>query len=221
MVVPVGAFEQHGRHLPLDTDSRIARALADAAVARLSGADRREIFVAPTLPVSASDEHLGFAGTLSGGTEATGAMLAGIARSASLWACGTLFVNGHGGNADALSAAHAVLRRDAVTHDIWWPRLPDHSRGDLHAGHVETSVMLHLAPDTVDMSRATPGAAGDPTALVAAMRDGGVGAVSPHGVIGDPTGANAADGAVIFERWTADLVAVITTRLREWTPNDT
>ena len=218
MVVPVGAFEQHGRHLPLDTDSRIARALADAAVARLSGADRLEIFVAPTLPISASDEHLGFAGTLSGGTEATGAMLAGIARSASLWACGTLFVNGHGGNADALSAAHAVLRRDAVTHDIWWPRLPDHALGDLHAGHVETSVMLHLAPDTVDMSHATPGAAGDPTALVDAMRDGGVGAVSPHGVIGDPTGANAIDGEAIFSGWARELATVIESRLHQWVP---
>lgn len=220
-MVPVGAFEQHGPHLPFDTDSLVASALVTAAVARLSVDDRVDVFVAPTVPVSASDEHLGFVGTLSAGTEATAAMLTGIARSAATWARGTLFVNGHGGNADALGAAAATLRRDGITHDMWWPRLPHDALADMHAGHVETSVMLHIAPSTVDLSAASPGATGEPSALVEAMRDGGVVAVSSNGVIGDPTGANAADGAVIFERWTIDLVDTIGSRLRAWAPNDT
>ncbi len=221
MVVPVGAFEQHGPHLPFDTDTRIATALVSAAVALLTDSDRADVFVAPAVPVSASDEHLGFAGTLSAGTEATGAMLSGIARSASSWARGTLFVNGHGGNADALGLAHDALRRDGVTHDMWWPRLPADALADMHAGHVETSVMLHLHPAVVDLSVAAPGATGEAVALVDAMRNGGVAAVSPNGVIGDPSRANVDDGAAIFEQWTADLAAVIAARLRSWTPSGT
>lgn len=221
VVVPVGAFEQHGAHLPFDTDTRIASALVTAAVDLLADGDRADVFVAPAVPVSASDEHLGFVGTLSAGTEATGAMLSGIARSASSWARGTLFVNGHGGNADALGLARKMLNRDGVTHDMWWPRLPQNALADMHAGHVETSVMLHLDPAVVDLSVAAPGATGEPTALVDAMRDGGVVAVSPNGVIGDPSRANADDGAVIFGQWTTDLSAVITARLRSWAPSGT
>ena len=221
MLVPVGAFEQHGPHLPFDTDTRIATALVSAAVTVLTDDDRAEVFVAPAVPMSASDEHLGFAGTLSAGTEATGSMLAGIARSAASWARGTLFVNGHGGNADALGLAREILRRDGVTHDLWWPRLPADALADLHAGHVETSVMLHIDPAVVDLSVAAPGATGEAAALIDAMRVGGVAAVSPNGVIGDPTRANVDDGAAIFETWTADLAAVIAARLRSWAPSGT
>lgn len=216
MVVPVGAFEQHGPHLPFDTDTRIASALVDAAAALLSAGDRAEVFIAPAVPFSASDEHLGFTGTLSAGTEATAAMLSGLARSAASWSRGTLFVNGHGGNADALGLARDMLRHDGATHDIWWPRLPHDFSTDLHAGRVETSVMLHLAPDAVDMAAAAPGATGDVGALIAAMRDGGVAAVSANGVIGDPTGAISAEGASIFANWASDLSAVITARLHAW-----
>lgn len=219
VVVPVGAFEQHGSHLPFDTDSRIAGALVASAVATLTAHDRAEVFIAPTVPVSASDEHIGFIGTLSAGTEATASMLAGIARSAASWSRGTLFVNGHGGNADALTSVRAMLQRDGIAHDMWWPRLPHDALGDLHAGRIETSVMLHIAPETVDMSKATPGATGDPSALIATMREGGVAAVSPNGVIGDPTGANAADGEAVFVRWTSELATTIESRLRAWTPS--
>lgn len=188
-------------------------------MATLTAHDRAEVFIAPTVPVSASDEHIGFIGTLSAGTEATASMLAGIARSAASWSRGTLFVNGHGGNADALTSVRAMLQRDGIAHDMWWPRLPDDALGDLHAGRIETSVMLHIAPETVDMSKATPGATGDPSALIATMREGGVAAVSPNGVIGDPTGANAANGEAVFVRWTSELATTIESRLRTWTPS--
>ncbi|MFN5650364.1 MAG: creatininase family protein, partial [Actinomycetes bacterium] len=95
VVVPLGSWEQHGPHLPPDTDSVIISAVVAAAAGGREG-----ITVAPTLGITASDEHAGFGGTLSIGTEATAAAVVAIARSAS-WASGVLFANGHGGNADA------------------------------------------------------------------------------------------------------------------------
>ena len=216
VVVPVGAFEQHGPHLPLDTDSVIAVALVERALDRLSGDARADVFTAPVIAISASDEHLGFAGTLSAGTEATAAMLAGIARSARGWSRGVLFVNGHGGNADAFAAASRALRAEGVRHALWWPTLPDDSLADMHAGRVETSVMMHLRPDAVDIERLAPGATGDATTLLAAMREGGVAAVSTNGVIGDPTLASPREGEEIMARWTSALAEVIDTHRRTW-----
>ncbi|MEY2966990.1 MAG: hypothetical protein RLY50_1040 [Actinomycetota bacterium] len=221
VVVPVGAFEQHGPHLPLDTDSVIAVALVEHALARLGEDARADVFVAPVIAISASDEHVGFAGTLSAGTEATAAALSGIARSARSWSRGVLFVNGHGGNADALVAASRTLSAEGVPHALWWPTLPDDARSDMHAGRTETSAMLHLQPDAVDLSRAVPGATGEPEALIAAMRKGGVAAVSPNGVIGDPTLATAAEGEAIVAQWAEALAAVLDAHRVAWAPPQT
>lgn len=216
VVVPIGAFEQHGPHLPLDTDTVIASALVAGAVASLHHATREHVFVAPPVAMSASDEHLGFAGTVSAGTEATMATLVGIARSVSEWACGTLFVNGHGGNSDALTGAHHALTTANIVHALWWPRLHGGTQSDLHAGFTETSVMLHLDPGAVDVSRIEPGVTGDVSDLIERMRRGGVRSVSPNGVIGDPTGATADHGARIFSLWVTDLADTIATHHASW-----
>ncbi len=185
VVVPVGSCEQHGPHLPLDTDTTIATALADDLAAR-----RRDCVIAPAIAVSASGEHRGFPGTLSIGTDVMADVVVELARSAD-WATGVVFVNGHGGNVAAMEAAARVFEHERREVLIWWPHLPG---GDPHAGHTETSLMLALEPERVRFDRATPG----PIPTMIELVRTGVRSVSDSGVLGDPTGATADDGVRIF-----------------------
>ena len=203
VVVPLGAWEQHGNHLPPATDTLIITAVAAAAAATVPG-----VVLAPTIPVTASDEHRGFDSTLSIGTEAFASSVVAIARSAT-WAAGVLFVNGHGGNADGLAIAHEAMDHEGLRHDIW--SLPAYDGADAHAGRTETSVMLYLSPDDVDMDAARAGNTTPLRELAPQLRAGGVGAVSANGILGDPRRSDAADGERIFRRWLDDLVAACRT----------
>src|ERR1700680_1928016 len=98
VVAPIGSTEQHGPHLPLDTDTRIATAVASEVTARLVGDARLEWMLAPPLAYGDSGEHQSFPGTISIGTDALSALLLEYGRSATCWAQRLLFVNGHGGN---------------------------------------------------------------------------------------------------------------------------
>lgn len=200
LVVPLGATEQHGPHLPLDTDTRIAAALADA-LAR----ERGDVVVAPPLPYGSSGEHAGFAGTLSIGQDALELVVVELVRSADRWD-GVVVVSGHGGNAEPLRRATRLLRSEGRRMLAWWPTLEG---GDAHAGHVETSVLLALDPSCVRMDVAEAGERRPLSDVMGALRAGGVGAVSPNGVLGDPTTASAAEGRRLFDSMTADLVAAV------------
>ena len=209
LLVPLGACEQHGPHLPLDTDARIA-----AAVARRAAADDDALLVAPPLAYGASGEHEGFPGTLSIGHEALRAVLVELGRSASRWAPRLVFVNGHGGNLPTVPDAVAQLRaegRDAA----WSPCVV--ARGDAHAGRTETSILLALDPAAVRQEAAAPGATAPLAELLPALRAGGVAAVSPTGVLGDPTGATAEEG----ERMLAGITEALRAGLTRWSPDPT
>lgn len=199
VVVPVGSFEQHGPHLPLFTDTLIAEALARELARRVP-----VCAIGPSLTVTASGEHQGFPGTLSIGTTATVAVLVELARSAD-WSSGVVFVNGHGGNADALHQARDLLAGERRRVLIWSPRVPG---GDLHAGRTETSLLLHLAPAHVRLDAAVAGPSPGLPELVAR----GVRPLSPSGVLGDPAGASAEAGGLLFADLTDQLVRVVT----EW-----
>ena len=93
---------------------------------------------------------------------------------------------------------------------VWSPRLVD---GDSHAGRSETSVLLALAPELVRLDRAEPGVTTPLPELLADLRAGGLAAVTPNGVLGDPTGASAEEGRAILDAWAADLAAAITAAL--------
>ncbi|HET7720624.1 MAG TPA: creatininase family protein, partial [Acidimicrobiales bacterium] len=82
LVVPLGATEQHGPHLPLDTDTTLATVLAHRLAARRSSAGHHDVLVAPALPYGSSGEHAGFAGTLSIGAAATELVVVELVRSA-------------------------------------------------------------------------------------------------------------------------------------------
>ena len=147
VLVPVGSLEQHGPHLPLDTDARIA-----AAVARRA-ADPSTL-IAPPLAYGASGEHEGFAGTLSIGHAALRAVLVELGRSAGAWASRLVFVNGHGGNLPTVAEAAVQLRAEG--RDVAWSGcvVPG---GDAHAGRTETSILLALDPSVVRLDAAEVG----------------------------------------------------------------
>jgi creatinine amidohydrolase len=194
LVVPVGSLEQHGPHLPLDTDTRIA-----VAVARRACAGRPGVALAPALPVGASGEHAAFPGTLSIGSEALTACLIELGRHASSHWPALMLVNGHGGNVDAVEAAAGRLRYEGRACLAWHAALPE---GDAHAGRSETSVMLALAPGAVRLDAAQRGDIRPLGQILPLLRERGVRAVSANGVLGDPDGASAAEG----ERLLACLV---------------
>ena len=197
LVVPVGSLEQHGPHLPLDTDTRIA-----VAVARRACAGRTGVALGPAFGVGASGEHADFPGTLSIGTEALTACLIELGRHASLHWPAVLLVNGHGGNAAAVEAATARLRDEGRTALAWHA---GRAGGDAHAGRVETSIMLALAPEVVRLDAAERGDVRPIGQLMPALRERGVRAVSGNGVLGDPAGASAAEGERFLARLTQSL----------------
>ena len=204
VLVPVGSTEQHGPHLPLDTDARVAAAVAARAAAETN------LLVAPPVAYGASGEHEGFPGTVSIGHEALRLLLVELGRSATRWAGRVLFVNGHGGNVPTLVDAVRLLRyegRDAA----WLACTP---AGDAHAGRTETSLMLALDPACVRPEWAAGNTAplGD---LLPAMRAGGVAAVSANGVLGDPAGASPDEGERLLAAMAADLIAA----LGRWAPD--
>ena len=111
LLVPVGSVSEHGPALPLTTDTIVAEAVTREAAARLRSAGR-SVLVAPAVAYGASGEHEDFAGTVSIGHLALGAVLVELGRSASRWASGVVFVNGHGGNASTVASAVDLLRAE-------------------------------------------------------------------------------------------------------------
>ncbi|WP_156689819.1 mycofactocin biosynthesis peptidyl-dipeptidase MftE [Mycobacterium sp. Marseille-P9652] len=207
LLVPLGSTEQHGPHLPLDTDTRIATAVAGAAAARLDGPARGDWSVAPAVAYGASGEHQSFPGTISIGTQALTDLLVEFGRSAACWARRLVFVNGHGGNVGALAAAVRTLRAEGWDAG-WCPCVA--AGGDAHAGHTETSVLLHISPADVRADRWLAGNRAPLGELLPSMRRGGVAAVSPVGVLGDPTTATADEGRRIFTEMVDECVHRVT-----------
>jgi mycofactocin precursor peptide peptidase len=203
VLVPVGSVEQHGPHLPLDTDAVIAEAVAHRVAERL---DRTDVLVAPPVMYGASGEHQMFAGTASIGSEALSLLLIELTRSMRTWARDVVFVNAHGGNTTALTRAVSLLVGEG--HSVGW--VPCVTEGaDAHAGRTETSLMLHLRPEHVRLDRAEAGNTAPVGELLPALLAGGVGAVSPNGVLGDPAGASSTLGEQLLDLMTDDVTALV------------
>lgn len=206
LIVPVGSWEQHGPHLPFDTDTRIACELSRRLFAAAVTWPRFETTLGPAVTVTASGEHAGFVGTLSIGTETTAAVIVELTRSAT-WADRIVFVNGHGGNHDAVARAADVARSEGRRILFWSP--PAEDVCDSHAGRTETSVMMSIAPEDVRRDRLEIGNCEPITALLPRLRRDGVAAVSPNGILGDPRDADAATGTQILEKWTTALIGTV------------
>ena len=208
LVLPLGAWEQHGPHLPLDTDTVIINRVVADAVKDINF----EFLLAPTLAITASDEHHGFPGTLSSGTQALKDTVVSICRSAS-WARGVCIVNGHGGNTDAIAAISSALEYEKITHSIW--SLPSYVGGDMHAGHTETSLMMHIAPESVRVAAIESGTAHN-LGIVDEMREHGVQAIANNGIIGDATTATAVHGAAVLNLYVNSLRDHLLTTHQDW-----
>ncbi len=211
ILVPVGSCEQHGPHLPLDSDTCIAEAVAHRAARILSDQDRG-VYVAPAVSFGASGEHADFPGTLSVGIEALTLLLCELARSA-WWCSRILFVNGHGGNVPSLIAAVRLQRGEG--RDVAWFACSS-GGADAHAGRAETSLMHAIAPNRVLMDTGVVGVTTPIADLMPRLIAEGVRAVSPSGVLGDPTGAHSEEGGRCLEFMGRSLVDAI----REWRPSD-
>ena len=197
VLVPLGSTEQHGPHLPLHTDTVIAAAVAEGVARRCrAGSSQEGVFVAPAVAYGASGEHQDFPGTISIGQEALRHLLIELIRSLTTWAGRIVVVNAHGGNVEALTAAITQMIHES--HPVAWVPCATETV-DAHAGHTETSLMLHLAPDEVDMSRAAPGNTAPIGEILGDLVRHGVAHVSPNGVLGDPTTATPEEGARVLD----------------------
>jgi mycofactocin system creatininase family protein len=201
LVVPIGSLEQHGPHLPLNTDTTIAVELA-----RRLAAARPDVVVAPAVAYGASGEHAAFAGTLLLNHDVLADLLTELVRSARDAFRGVIILSGHGGNHEGLSKMAAQCRADGDEVLIWSAGV---AGGDAHAGRTETSIMLALAPDRVRFHLAEAGCTDDLSVILPRLRVEGVRPVASNGVLGDPTGANAREGGELLETMTALLVTAV------------
>lgn len=235
IVLPTGATEQHGPHLPCAVDSVIAAGVVGHALARLS--DSVPAYAMAPITYGKSEEHLHFPGTMTLSGETLLATMNEVGES--VYRAGfrkLLIVNGHGGQPQVMEMAARELRLrhgDFIVVPSFTWRVP-HVAGRylserekklaMHAGHAETALMLALAPDTVDMSLAVSNYPPEfPSSLLSpdgrpacawSARDFG-----PSGIIGDPLPATAEQGQAILDSL-ADSWAQAITELHElsWAP---
>ena len=159
LVLPIGSTEQHGPHLPLNTDTVIADRFTQMLVARYG--DHHDLWTLPALPYGLSLEHAWAAGTVSLNIATFSSLLDTLVGQyvSATTARRLLIVNGHGGNRGVLETlAHELQQTHAIAvcviHPVSLsPEATDSELPEIHAGVRETSMMLALAPDTVHLDR--------------------------------------------------------------------
>ena len=220
IVFPIAALEQHGRHMPLFTDSLLMGEIARRAEGQLG---RRALF-APLQWLGNSHHHLDFAGTLSAEPRVYLDLLCGLLENFIAHGFKRLLIlNGHGGNdVPGKQAVFEVRQRHRNRRDLlllfvtYWhlgtqPQVEQPTINQTVMGHAcewETSMVLHLVPHLVKDHRnvaAVPfGNPFEPASRGWTMPDR-----SEPGHIGDPREASAGKGAALFEMFTRDTVAMI------------
>ncbi|MGH2751011.1 MAG: creatininase family protein [Actinomycetota bacterium] len=189
-VIPTGSCEQHGPHMSLATDLEIAEGFSRRLVQGLGDS----AFLCPSVPYGLSEHHMGFPGTLTLRPETFMGVLSDLLESLRRWDVRrALFVNGHGGNTEALRLAARKARRDAgmIVGTVMWSQvaadtIAQHTKSSRygHACEVETSVALILAPRCVFADR------------IEAPQP-----VGPDEPLTDPPGARV-DRPIWFSEWT-------------------
>lgn len=226
-LLPVAAIEQHGPHLPVATDAVINQGIVARALELVP--DALPLTVLPMLPVGKSDEHIGFPGTLTLAAETLTRLWTEVGDSVARAGVRKLLLfNSHGGQPQIMDIVARDLRiRHGMLVITWsWyaAGVPDglfaadEVRHGIHAGAIETAMMLHLRPDLVDMERAA-----DFRPLAADMapdhrwlsptgpaRFGWMAEdLHPSGACGDATDADAERGRKLVDHAARALVAVL------------
>jgi creatinine amidohydrolase len=220
VVMALGAFEQHGPHLPLETDVLLGDHLAQVI------ANRLDAFVAPTVTIGCSHHHLGFPGTLSLSGETfvgvIGDLVTSLARGGFRR---VVLLPSHGGNFAPLAAAMKNigdtvdgLRVTALTDPAPF-LLPAQigadefgvplGEGGIHSGEWETSMIMAIHPELVHLERARPGYTGDPDEALRRIFNDGTASLSKIGVVGDPRRASAEHGKRYWEAVTEATLEAI------------
>jgi creatinine amidohydrolase/Fe(II)-dependent formamide hydrolase-like protein len=210
-LLPVGSIEQHGPHLPLDTDAFDAEYLASQVAALCSNP---KPIVLPLIPYGVSYHHDDFSGTISVSPDTLSKLVYDVGMSVVRHGIKKLvIVNAHGGNVPALKFAAQMINRDAhiftcvesgETSDTDVNRIIE-TPNDVHAGEIETSTTMAVRPDSVDVSRAqkfVPRFSSrylDFSSKRSVEWFGKTAKISRSGVLGDPTLASQAKGKQIWE----------------------
>lgn len=220
-LLPVGAMEQHGPHLPLDTDAWDAERLCRDVSAAC--ADPKPL-VLPGIPYGVSYHHEDFAGTISISPDILSRIIYEIGMGVSRNGITKLIiVNGHGGNAPALQFAAQLINRDAriftcvdtgETSDSDINRITE-TPNDVHAGEVETSTSMHLRPELVRIDKAVKYVPDFSVRYLNFSAEQGVEwyartmKLSPSGVLGDPTCASREKGEIMWNLMIQHLVEFV------------
>ena len=218
-VLPVGSFEQHGPYLPLGTDTLIATAIASAI------SQHHNVFQLPPVTFGCSHEHTAYPGTISISATTLAGIVADIIESlARQNIAGLIVVNGHGGNAVLTNVVQQANHPNNPVKVGLYPSREDwteartaagirsNSHDDMHAGELETSILLATNPDYLrDGWQTSDHTATDRRYLTTV----GIHAYSPTGVIGSPSQATAAKGSNALDhlgRNADTLLGLLTTR---------
>jgi creatinine amidohydrolase len=231
VIVPIGSTEQHGPHLPTQVDSLIVGEIAQRAARRV--APSMPIIVVPTVWSGLAEHHMSLGGTLSLDFPTFLALLRCVCRSLTRQGFRRiLLLNGHGGNVAALTVVVNELAVEfgvPITTTTYWPlareafaAILERQKTVRHACEAETSMLLALAPELVDMARAADavGPTGrelaDAVGTEAVHRWRSFKSRTSHGAIGDPRGASAEKGEQLLEA-AAEAVAHLVTTDELWT----
>ncbi|MEX4008553.1 creatininase family protein [Neoaquamicrobium sediminum] len=226
-VLPLGATEQHGPHLPFETDTIIAEGVATRVASLLPAG--LEVHFLPVEPVGYSIEHLDVAGTRTLTFDEAVRRWIGIGEACHRQGCRRfVMLNAHGGNSSLMTivATELRVRFDMLAVATSWTRFgyppdivsPEEKALGIHGGFIETSVMLTLRPDLVDMDKARNFTsmqavyerefshlrAYGPHAFGWKMRD-----LSPDGVVGNAAAANAEAGEMILDHAAKGIIELL------------
>lgn len=228
-LLPTGAYEQHGPHLPIETDTYLVSAVCSKAADRATAGDPGlEVLLLPTIPIGRSSHHLDFPGSLSVSAETYSRLIEEVCES--LYPHGfrrILIVNGHGGNVDCLriAARNVRDRRECLVGVASYWQVAGESIGSLrrsprggicHAGEMETACMLYLNEGAVrkELIRKGIPKCVSPRLVLDLVSSGScinhnVRDFSSDGVLGDPTVADAVQGKALMDAIVSDVADFI------------
>jgi creatinine amidohydrolase/Fe(II)-dependent formamide hydrolase-like protein len=220
-LLPVGSTEQHGPHLPLDTDAFDAAYLAQAVSKAMN---KPQPIVLPVVSYGVSYHHMGFSGTISLSNETLSRLVYEIGMSVVRHGIRKLvIINGHGGNSPALQNAAQMINRDArifvcvdtgETSDVDVNKIIE-TPNDAHAGELETSTALAARPELVYMNRAKKSVPRFSSRYLNFSTSRSVEwytqteKISRNGVLGDPTKATPEKGEKLWHIMVEHLVRFV------------